>query len=590
MSTNAWSATAVVVTALALLVRSRFPPYLVLLAGMVVLLTTGVLTPAEAVAGFASEGMLTVAALYIVVAGLRDTGAMSGAVQGLFGHTQSVAAAQLRMMLPVMAISAFINNTPVVAAFIPLVTDWARKVRISTSKLLLPLSYAAILGGTCTLIGTSTNLIVNGLLVEDATERGLAFFEIAWVGLPVALVGLAYVVIFARWLLPERIAPIGEFSDPREYTVEMIVTDDGPLAGRTVEQAGLRHLPGLYLIEIQRDGHVLAAVGPDAVLDRQDRLVFAGITESVADLQKIRGLAPATDQVFKLDTPRADRRLVEAIVAPNSPIADRTVRASGFRTRYGAVVIAVGRDGERVQGKVGDIVLRAGDMLLIEGVPGFVRTHQNSRDFLLVHALAGAPVPRRERALAAWIIVAAMVALVTAGVMPMLNAAFLAAGTMILLRCVRARDALRSVDLEVLLVIAGAIALGEALAVSGAAAAMAGSLLAVADARPWLLLAAVYAITALLTESITNNAAAVLVYPLAAAAAGAAGLAMLPFAVTIMMAASASFATPIGYQTNLMVYGPGGYRFGDYLRFGLPLNLIAGITTVLIVPRVWPLN
>jgi di/tricarboxylate transporter len=318
--------------------------------------------------------------------------------------------------------------------------------------------------------------------------------------------------------------------------------------------------------------------------------VFAGITESVADLQKIRGLAPATDQVFKLDTPRADRRLVEAIVAPNSPIADRTVRASGFRTRYGAVVIAVGRDGERVQGKVGDIVLRAGDMLLIEGVPGFVRTHQNSRDFLLVHALAGAPVPRRERALAAWIIVAAMVALVTAGVMPMLNAAFLAAGTMILLRCVRARDALRSVDLEVLLVIAGAIALGEALAVSGAAAAMAGSLLAVADARPWLLLAAVYAITALLTESITNNAAAVLVYPLAAAAAGAAGLAMLPFAVTIMMAASASFATPIGYQTNLMVYGPGGYRFGDYLRFGLPLNLIAGITTVLIVPRVWPLN
>ncbi|HUF73789.1 MAG TPA: SLC13 family permease [Gammaproteobacteria bacterium] len=589
MSTNAWIATAVVVIALAMLVRTRLPPYLVLLAGMVVLLTTGVLTPAEAVAGFASEGMLTVAALYIVVAGLRETGAMSGAVQGIFGRTRSVAAAQLRMMLPVMVISAFINNTPVVAAFIPLVTDWARKFRISTSKLMLPLSYAAILGGTCTLIGTSTNLIVNGLLIEDATERGLAFFEIAWVGLPVAIVGLVYVVVFARWLLPERIAPIGELSDPREYTVEMIVTDDGSLAGRTVEEAGLRHLPGLYLVEIQRDGHVLAAVGPDAVLDRHDRLVFAGITESVADLLKIRGLAPATDQVFKLDTPRADRRLVEAIVAPNSPIANRTVRASGFRARYGAVVIAVGRDGERVQGKVGDIVLRAGDMLLVEGARGFVRAHQNSRDFLLVRALSDPPVPRRERALAAWMIVAAMVAVVTAGLMPMLNAAFLAAGAMILFRCVRGRDAMRSVDLEVLLVIVGAIALGEALSTSGAAAAMAGSLLAVAGRQPWLLLAAVYAITALLTESITNNAAAVLVYPLAGAAAGAAGLALLPFAVTIMMAASASFATPIGYQTNLMVYGPGGYRFGDYLRFGLPLNVVAGITTVLIVPRVWPL-
>jgi di/tricarboxylate transporter len=228
-------------------------------------------------------------------------------------------------------------------------------------------------------------------------------------------------------------------------------------------------------------------------------------------------------------------------------------------------------------------------MLLVEGARGFVRTHQNSRDFLLVRALSDPPVPRRERALAAWVIVAAMVAVVTAGLMPMLNAAFLAAGAMILFRCVRGRDAMRSVDLEVLLVIVGAIALGEALSTSGAAAAMAGSLLAVAGSQPWLLLAAVYAITALLTESITNNAAAVLVYPLAAAAAGAAGLTLLPFAVTIMMAASASFATPIGYQTNLMVYGPGGYRFGDYLRFGLPLNVIAGITTVLIVPRIWPL-
>lgn len=586
---NAWIATAVVGLVLTLLVRGRIAPWLVLLAGMIVLLTTGVLTPAQAVAGFANEGMLTVAALYVVVAGLRETGAMSGAVQGLFGRTRNIVTAQLRMMLPVMATSAFINNTPVVAAFIPLVTDWARKFGISPSKLMLPLSYAAILGGTCTLIGTSTNLIINGLLVANPAERGLAFFEIAWVGLPVAVVGLVYILVFGRWLLPERIAPVGELSDPREYTVEMIVTDDGPLAGRTVEQAGLRHLPGLYLVEIQRDGHVLAAVGPDAVLDHGDRLVFAGITESVADLQRIRGLAPATDQVFKLDTPRADRRLVEAIVGPNSPVANRTVRDSRFRTRYGAVVIAVGRDGDRVQGKVGDIVLRAGDMLLIEATRGFVRAHQDSRDFLLVRALSGAPVPRHNRALAAWGTVAAMVAIATAGLLPMLNAALLAAGAMVLLGCVSGRAALRSVDLEVLLVIVGAIALGAGLQVSGAAGSMAGFVLAIAGSHPWLLLASVYAITTLLTESVTNNAAAVLVLPLAAAAAGAAGLELLPFAITIMMAASASFATPIGYQTNLMVYGPGGYRFGDYLRFGLPLNLMAGVTTVLVVPWVWPM-
>ncbi len=587
MTADAWIALSVVVLVLVLLVRTRIAPYLVLLGGMVILLTAGVLAPADAVAGFSNEGMLTVAALYIVAAGLRETGGMSGAVQWLFGKTSSVAGAQVRMMLPVMAISAFINNTPVVAAFIPVVTEWAHKFRISVSKLMLPLSYAAILGGTCTLIGTSTNLIVNGLLVADPGQRGLDFFEIAWVGLPVAVFGLIYITVFGRWLLPERVAPIGEFSDPREYTVEMIVTDDGPLAGRTVEEAGLRHLRGLFLVEIQRDGHVQAAVGPDAVLDRGDRLVFAGITDSVADLQKIRGLAPATDQVFKLDTPRADRRLVEAIVAPNSPIANRTVRGSRFRTQYGAVVIAVGRDGRRVTGKIGDIVLQPGDMLLIEGARGFVRTHQNSRDFLLVRALSGAPVPRRERAWAAWAIIAAMVAAVTAGWTSMMNAAFLAAGAMIIAKCVRARDAFRSVDFEVLLVIAAAIALGKALEISGAAGAVAGALLDTAGDHPWLLLVMVYVVTATMTELITNNAAAVLMYPLAAAAAAAAGLATLPFAITIMMAASASFATPIGYQTNLMVYGPGGYRFTDYLRFGMPLHLVAGTVTVLVVPQIW---
>ncbi len=225
MSLDAWIAVVVVALALAMLVRTRIAPYLVLLGGMVVLMTTGVLTPGEAVSGFSNEGMLTVAALFIVAAGLRETGAMSGAVQGLFGRTSGVAAAQVRMMLPVMATSAFINNTPVVAAFIPLVTDWARKFRISVSKLMLPLSYAAILGGTCTLIGTSTNLIVNGMLVGDPGQRGLGFFEIAWVGLPVAALGLVYVALFGRRLLPERIAAIGEFSDPREYTVEMLVTE-----------------------------------------------------------------------------------------------------------------------------------------------------------------------------------------------------------------------------------------------------------------------------------------------------------------------------------------------------------------------------
>jgi di/tricarboxylate transporter len=587
MGINAWITLGVVIAVLALLTRTRTPPWLVLMGGVTILLTLGVLTTAEALVGFSNEGMLTVAALYIVAAGLRETGGLGGAVQNLLGRSRWLPLAQLRLMLPVMAFSAFINNTPVVAAFIPVVSEWARKFRVSPSKLMMPLSYAAIFGGTCTLIGTSTNLVVNGLLITDPDQQGLGFFEIAWVGVPVALIGLLWVILTSRWLLPARLPPVGEQSDPREYTVEMLVVPESPLAGRTIEQAGLRHLPSLFLIEIQRAGRVLPAPGPEAVLREDDRLVFAGATSSVADLQRIRGLEPATDQLFALDSPRADRRLVEAIVAPGSSLVGRKIRDSGFRSRFDAVVIAVGRNGVRLGGKAGDIVLRGGDMLLLESEPGFVRKHANARDFLLVRGLDGNPVPRHERSFAAWVLVVLMVAAATAGWLSMFNAALLAAGGMLVFRCVRARNALRSVDLDVLLVIAAAFGLGKAMEVSGAAGALAGGLLALAGDRPIALLIGVYLITSLLTEVTTNNAAAVLMYPLAAAAAAAAGLSLVPFAIAIMMAASASFATPIGYQTNLMVYGPGGYHFSDYLRFGVPMNVVAGLAAVIVIPLVW---
>jgi di/tricarboxylate transporter len=587
MGINAWITLGVVIAVLALLTRTRTPPWLVLMGGVTILLTLGVLTTAEALVGFSNEGMLTVAALYIVAAGLRETGGLGGAVQNLLGRSRWLPLAQLRLMLPVMAFSAFINNTPVVAAFIPVVSEWARKFRVSPSKLMMPLSYAAIFGGTCTLIGTSTNLVVNGLLITDPEQQGLGFFEIAWVGVPVALIGLLWVILTSRWLLPARLPPVGEQSDPREYTVEMLVVPESPLAGRTIEQAGLRHLPSLFLIEIQRAGRVLPAPGPEAVLREDDRLVFAGATSSVADLQRIRGLEPATDQLFALDSPRADRRLVEAIVAPGSSLVGRKIRDSGFRSRFDAVVIAVGRNGVRLGGKAGDIVLRGGDMLLLESEPGFVRKHANARDFLLVRGLDGNPVPRHERSFAAWVLVVLMVAAATAGWLSMFNAALLAAGGMLVFRCVRARNALRSVDLDVLLVIAAAFGLGKAMEVSGAAGALAGGLLALAGDRPIALLIGVYLITSLLTEVTTNNAAAVLMYPLAAAAAAAAGLSLVPFAIAIMMAASASFATPIGYQTNLMVYGPGGYHFSDYLRFGVPMNVVAGLAAVIVIPLVW---
>lgn len=555
---------------------------------LITLLVTGILDTREAIAGFSNPGLLTIAALYVVAAGLQQTGAIAALSSRLFGRPNSISTGQFRVMAPVTILSAFTNNTPIVATFVPTVIDWARKQKISPSRFLIPLSYAAIFGGTCTLIGTSTNLVVNGLLIEG-TGSGIGFFDLAWLGLPSAFIGIGYVIVVSRWLLPDRIPVAETLKDPREYTVEMIVEQGSGLDGKTIEQAELRHLPGLYLIEIDRDGDVIPAVGPDHTLHGGDRLVFAGVTESIVDLQKIRGLVPATNQVFKLSSDRSSRSLIEAVVSGGSNIIGKTVKQSGFRSKFDAVVIAVARDGERINRKIGDIKLRPGDVLLLETDKRFAERYRNSRDFLLIKPLEGAPIYKHERAWMAWSILLGIVLTATFGILDTLTAALAGAGMMVLTRCCTSADARRSIDLEVLIVIGSAFALGAALDKTGVAAAVASFLMGISGNNPISALIAVYVTTVLLTEMITNNAAAVLMFPLAYAAAESLGLNFMPFAIAVTFAASASFATPIGYQTNLMVYGPGGYRFTDYLRFGLPLNVILGITALLIIPQVWPL-
>jgi di/tricarboxylate transporter len=587
MSVAAWFTVALVLVEIGLLALTRYSPDIIMMGGLTLLLITGVLSPEESLSGLANEGMVTVGVLYVVVAGLRDTGGVAWIVRSLLGRPQTVIGAQVRLMVPVIGMSAFLNNTPVVAMLIPAVTDWARRYRLSASKLMIPLSYAAILGGTCTLIGTSTNLVVQGLLLKGGM-RGISMFEIGWVGVPCALAGLTYMLTIGRWLLPERLPAVSQFSDPRQYTVEMLVKPGSTLVGQSIERAGLRQLPGMFLIELDRDGTIIPAVEPTEELRVGDRLVFAGVVESVLDLQKIRGLEPATDQVFKLKSPRRERCLIEAVVSTSCPLVGQTVREGRFRSSYNAVVIAVARDGERVKKKIGDIVLRAGDTLLLEAHPSFANQHRNSRDFLLVSPLEGSSPPRHDRAPIALAILTAMVLVVSLEWMTMLNAAMLAAGLMILSRSVSGREARRSVDWSVLIVIAASIALGRALETTGAATSIAGALISGASGHPWVTLAVIYGVTMLFTELITNNAAAVLVFPIAVATSRKLGVDIMPFAIAIMMAASASFSTPIGYQTNLMVYGPGGYRFSDYFRVGIPLNLLMWLITVSIIPWIWP--
>jgi di/tricarboxylate transporter len=588
VETDAWIALAVVGITVALLIGTRIGPDLILVAALTALIVLGIISPEAALAGLGNPGLATVGVLFVVVAGLIDTGAVHALGGRLLGRPQSTASAQLRLMLPVTALSAFLNNTPVVAMLVPVVEDWARRCRMSVSKLMIPLSYAAIVGGTCTLIGTSTNLVVYGMVLDSTDLGPMGFFEIGAVGLPCAVIGILLVVVGSKWLLPERKPPLREPDEAREYVIEMLVEASSPLIGKTVEEAGLRHLPGAFLAEIQRNETVLPAVAPIERVRPGDRLVFVGIVESMVDLVRLRGLVPAPDQLFKLAAPRPDRRLIEVVVSDSCPIVGRTIRDGQFRSRYDAVVIAVARNGERLRGKIGDIELRPGDTLLVESRPAFLNQQRNSRDFLLVSEVQGATLPRHDRAWVALAILATMVMSVAAGFLSMLEASLLAAGLMLLTRCTTASSARSSVDWSLLTVIGASLGIGEAMNSTGAAAAIAEAWIGLAGGNPWLALLAVYAVTSLLTELITNNACAVLIFPIAEATAQTLGVSLWPFVAVIMMAASASFATPIGYQTNTMVYGPGGYRFADYVRIGLPMNVVLGIVTVLLTPMIWP--
>lgn len=546
----------------------------------------------EAVAGFGNQGLITIALLYAVVAGLEFTGGTDLATSWFFNRAKGLTSAQTRLLIPVAALSGFLNNTPVVVALMPVVSDLAKRISASTSRLLLPMSYAAILGGMCTLIGTSTNLIIADLnanaIADGAQAKPLGFFSPAYVGIPAAALGVVYMISMSRWLLPERHPAVSVSDDPRKYTVEVQVESGGPLVGKTIEEAGLRHLPGLYVAEIQRDDGVIAAAKPNEKLRSGDILILVGALESVVDLRKIRGLATSDDQARKLKTPAWQRTLVEAVVSSRCALRGKTIREGKFRSHYNAAVVAVARGDKMLGGKLGDVRLEVGDVLLLEASPSFLHRRQESHDFYLVSAVKHGSVRRPERAWISIGVLIAMVALSATGTLPIMTAALLAAIAMVGFRCCTTTEARRSVDWSVVTVIGAAIGIGKAMEKSGAASAIAGGLLDLAGNNPMYTLIAIFLATMVCTELITNNAAAVLMFPIALKAANTMQCSSTPFVIAVMIAASASFITPFGYQTNLMVYGVGGYRMSDYLRFGLPLSLIVLIVTMLVVPIVWP--
>ncbi|EMI52756.1 SLC13 family permease [Rhodopirellula sallentina] len=532
-------------------------------------------TPTEAAAGFGNKGLVTIGLLFAIVSGLELTGGTELATGWLLGGVKGLRSALVRILLPVAALSGFLNNTPVVAALLPVVHDVSKRIGASPSRLLLPMSYTAILGGMCTLMGTSTNLIVRDLYTEKFTgESALGFFTPAIVGIPATILGLVYMVFASRWLLPERKPAVSVSDDPQKYTVEMQVDSTGPLVGRTIQQAGLRALPGLYVAEIQRADGRIEPAKPQQRLYGGDVLILVGALESVVDLRKIRGLTTPDGQSRKLEVPAWQRTLIEAVVSPRCSLIGKTIREGKFRSNYNAAVVAVARGGQRLMGKLGDVRIEPGDVLLLEASPSFLHRQRGSSDFYLVSRVEHGEVRRHEKATLSLMITAAMVLVAALGVMEILTAAMLAAVAMIVFRCCTTGEARRSVDWSVLIIVGAAIGIGEAMWKSGAAEAIATGLLQLGGNSEIRILAAVYLATVICTELVTNSAAAVIMFHIAWSAAATMQMDPTPLIVCVMIAASASFLTPFGYQTNTMVYSVGGYQLKDYLLFGLPLSLL----------------
>jgi len=566
---------------------TKYEPELIFGSAFVALLLTGALPVERAFVGLSNPGVITLVCLFVVAGAVRTTGALNSLVNGLFKNEQNYGHLKVRLLPPIAVLSAFFNNTPIVAALTPSIVDWCKRYGLSPAKILLPVSYAAILGGTCTVIGTSTNLIVKGLLEQEFPEQSLGFFEIAWVGLPITLIGLLYLILVAHKLLPDRQLVDIDFQNAREYTFEFLV--EKAVSGLSVEQAGLRGLQGSYLIEVIRDQFSIGNIAPDFILQKNDRLVFSGILATISDLVERDGLRHSDDQVYKLDS-TIDTSLLEVIVTASNSLVGQTVKQSNFRKRNQAVIIAVIREGHRIERKTGDIMIKAGDLLLMHAAPGFVQLHKYSREYLILQGGDHRPSKRAHLRPVAWFSLVGIVLLAAFNLVHIVVAALMGTLLVIGMRAITLNEARRSIDFKVLALIVFAFGFGEAISFSGLSELFSSLLLSFSSSGAFVLLAGVYILTLVLTELVTNNAAAVIAFALVADIVQKLELNIIPFSIVIMIAASASFITPLGYQTNLIVYSAGNYKFSDYLKLGIPLSLIVMITTLFLVPKIWALS
>ena len=572
---EAWLTLAVVTLAVLVLTRDLVSPAVAFMAAVVVLLVADVVTPREAFQGFSNPAPITVAALYVLARAVEKSGALQPMVRATLGTARSVRGALARMTVPVAAASAFLNNTPIIAMLSPQIGEWADRRGDSASRYLMPLSFAAILGGMTTLIGTSTNLVVSGLLEEQGYDP-FTMFELTRVALPLALVGLVVTVLVSPNLLPDRLPPRQEAREGgRSFSVRMIVEPGGPLDGLRMDEVWPALPRGATMVYFERDGEGAGQPHPDTVLKGGDFLTLLGDTDVVLNLHDISGLASSQQPHLPFEFRSARHSYFEAVIAPESRLVGQSLIDIRFLARYQATVVAIHRAGEPVHGHLAQASLKPGDTLMVIADQGFGERWRGRNDFMLVSRLGAPAPPLSPNAVVVLAVAAAVVVGAGFQILPILHLSLLGALALVVLGILTPNEAKDSIDFDVIVVIGAAFGLAAAVESSGLGQSAADLIAAVSGSfGAQGAMAAIVVSTIALSSIITNNAAAALVLPIALTSAGTFGIDARAAAVAVALSASASFMTPIAYQTNLMVYGPGGYHFGDYARLGTPLTLV----------------
>ena len=576
--------------AIALFVSEKLPVDMVAILALSALVILGIVGPEVAISGFANEATITVAAMFVLSAGLQRTGALR-AIARLFARIQWPWLIGLVVMVTIAGASAFVNNTAMVAVFLPLVLAATSANGLPPSKFLIPMSYAAQMGGVSTLIGTSTNLLVNSL-AKDLGVRGFTLFEFAPLGIACAVVGIVYLMTIGRWLLPaNQSTALTETYELGKYITELRVSAGSPMIGKSIADAKLGEKHGVYVMELERDGEHLSWAPRAEVLREGDVLLARGDWSRITEVRERMKLE--IEPEFKLRDEQfevGDRSLLEVMIAPNSRFQDETLKDLEFKWHYNATVLAIHRRGEVLREKVREVTLSTGDVLLMMVPKDDIPALRRNPNVVIVTEREDDGASRRKAPLAL-AIMAAAIGVAATGLLPIVIAALIGCVLMVVTRCIEPEEAYDAVDWRIIVMLAGVLPIGFALQQSGAAEFLAQHTLGrMGDLDPVLVLAVVYLLALVLSELMSNAAAAVLLVPIVVSASMSMGLSPTPFLVAVAFAASTSFSTPVGYQTNTMVYSIGDYRFTDFMRVGIPLNVIFWILGVILIPRFWPLS